>query len=197
LQRLVFLPNGIIALLILIATVCFAGYSLYKQYERKKLNTALMLVFLWFVISTILYFGNRTPSEAYVPIFFPMVFFLMAYAASSLMKKQLLVGLAVLMLLMGLNVYTLLSHNYLMRVTGGYGPTLSDREDTMRKILNTVHGGKYQLIGVGNGSQFASFLMPYEYLGWYYGNPPSKDKGQTIIIEEKDTGITLLPKTEK
>lgn len=192
LQRLLFLPSGIVALLILIGACMFAGYSLYQQVEAKKINKGFLLVLLWFVCSTIIYFGNKTPSEAYVPVLFPAIFFLVAYSIAALLQRLRLVGLLVLLVLMGLNVSALLSHNYLVGVKDGYGPTFSDREETMRTILNTVHGGDYRLIGLGNGSQFQSFLMPYEYLGWYYGNPPSKNKGQTFIIEEKDTGITLL-----
>lgn len=197
LQRLVFLPNGFIALGLLVGAVVFAGYLLYQQYEAKRIDKALLLIFLWFVVSTILYFGNKTPSEAYVPVFFPAVFFLIATLFSFIIKNQKLIGLFCLILLMELNVHSLLSHNYLMDEAGGYGPTLAEREAIMRDVLNTVHGGKYQLIGIGKGSQYESFLMPYEYLGWYYGNAPAKGKGKTFIIVEKDTGVSLLQKQNK
>lgn len=197
LQRLVFLPNGFIALGILVAAIVFACYMLYQQNEAGKVDKALLLVTLWFVSSIILYLGNKTASEAYVPVFFPAIFFLLANLFAFIIKQQKIGGLFFLILLMGLNVQSLLSHNYLMDEPGGYGVTFAEKETVMRNVLNTVHGGKYQLIGLGKGSQFESFLMPYQYLGWYYGNPPSKGKGRTFIVEEQDTGVTLLQKQGK
>lgn len=189
LTRLVFLPNGAIALLLLGISTIVTVSLLLKQYKKKQIDSSLILLLLWFLLGVGIYVGNRVPSEAYTPILYPAIFFMLAIAFDRFMRFRSLLTTLILGSIMLLNVLFLLKHNYFMSDPGGI--TYSQRSDAVLEILQKVDGKPYQLIGRGSGSQFESFLMPYEYLGWFYGNPPDGKLAsfQFIIEERKDTLI--------
>jgi hypothetical protein len=89
-----------------------------------------------------------------------------------------------------LNLSYLLKHNYLAKDPDAI--TLKTREEAVRSIIKNVHGGSYRLTGKGVGSQFESFLMPYDYLGWYLGNQPTIGAANyTFSIEEKESKVEI------
>ena len=58
-----------------------------------------------------------------------------------------------------------------------------------------ANGKKYNIEGRGEGSEFESFTMNYEYLLWWKGNPPSRQKQDlNFVIEEKQNRIDVKMK---
>ena len=49
------------------------------------------------------------------------------------------------------------------------------------------------MIGSGPGSEFSSFTMNYEYLGWWLGNGPSHTPQELkFIVSEKNGDIKVI-----
>ncbi len=81
-----------------------------------------------------------------------------------------------------LNAYTVIN------LEEGHG--FSDRLAAARQIVSQAHGNRYNLLGEGIGSKYPSFTMNYEYLTWWLGNGPSKDREKLqFIINEDAKGI--------
>lgn len=184
-QKLIFLPHGVIALGLLITSVVYALQILIKQIIERKVNAGLLLSILWFTLTIIFYFGNKTPSEAYLPMLFPVVFILIAYFLSALLRGRLLF-IIIIGIICILNVVYLLKDNYL--TSNPSSVTLQMRENITQKIIVDSSGNPFQIKGKGSGSQFESFLMPYEYLLWLDGYAPSKTKQENVFILEEREG---------
>ena len=76
-----------------------------------------------------------------------------------------------------------------------YGAPLDERIAAAKKIIKIAEGKGYNIIGSGPGSEFASFTMNYEYLGWWLGNPPSHDPQKLkFIVNEEHGNISLSVK---
>jgi len=192
LQRLVFLPHGVVALFLLLISVIYALMGVYKQVFTKKVSVGLVLCLIWFIPTVIFYFGNKTPSEAYLPMLFPVIFILIAYFLSSVLKRKLLVVIVVGSICV-LNSIYLIKDSYFTSRPGAL--TLENRENAAGKIIIQSDGDAYSLVGTGIGSQFESFVMPYEYLVWYLGQPSVKTGAQKVfILEEKPSGLKISKK---
>lgn len=191
-QQLVFLPNVFLALVLLLGGFLVITYLIYIQFTKKKNNIAYNIVYLIMMISVIGYVGTGTASAAYFPLFFPFVIFMLALSFNHLLSKRQTSKLALItILLVGfLNSFFLLKQNYL---TGkGYGSTFSGKVSIAKTIIQKAHGKKYNIVGKGPGSQFASYTMGYEYLTWWLGNGPSqRTQKLRFIIGENREGIKL------
>ncbi len=138
---------------------------------KRKYHIGFILLFLWILTSLVGYFINKTPSEAYLPIFFPALIFAIAFSFDKIMEiKMLFIPSILLILFFSLaNSYFLISSNYF---TGNMN--FSKRLSFAREVVQKANGRNYNIIGKGGGSQFESFTMNYEYLTWWLGHPPSK-----------------------
>lgn len=195
-KRLVFLGSSILAFIIFLVTLSFFASITLSMIKEKKIHANYLILILCFLIPFIGFLVNKTPSEAYTPIFFPTIIFFTALLFDKILNHSP-VFLPVIAILAGigfLNVYILISKNYLMG--NGYGFTYRQRLSASQNIVEKSNGKEYNLIGKGNGSIFESFTMPYEYLTWRLGHPPS-DKNQKIkiLIEEKKSEIVVSKKS--
>ena len=74
----------------------------------------------------------------------------------------------------------------------GYGQSLAKRIEAAEGIISQAKGQKYNIEGKGEGSEFESFTMNYEYLLWQKDYPPSKEKQDLVfIIEEENSEINV------
>jgi hypothetical protein len=144
------------------------------------------------------FFATKTASEAYLPMLFPIIILILADLFGRLTTDSRLqyAGYLLLGMLVSINVSSLLSQNYLMGIPrGGYGPTFVERMQVARTIVKEAGGNRYTIKGVGEGSQFASYTMNYEYLTWWLGNAPVKDEQKLqFIIDETPEKILLQKK---
>ena len=86
----------------------------------------------------------------------------------------------------------MLLSNFYYSFKNSFKSDLMTRVAVTDKIIALTSGNEYNLIGNGQGSQFKSFTMNYEYLLWWKGHPPVKKNVKLkIIIEETKTGTSV------
>lgn len=188
LKELIFYPSGLLSILILFCSVTVIVYSLKK--EKKKYQTADFVLLISTLIPLVVFMFNKTPSGAYLPIFFPLIVILEGRFFSSL--RPFVVPVLVVLIISILNINSLFSLNYF---TKSKHNLFIDRLTTSKRIVSVVGNRSYVLIGKGEGSQFRSFTMNYEYLTWYLGHPMGdKTSKLKLVIEEKNNRIYLEQK---
>ena len=180
-----------ISLSIFILGISYISYILLKKNKDDKnisykvLSIMLLIPFFGFLI-------NKTLSDAYLPIFFPTLIIIASTITE--VKKKLLSILMVFFLfaIFIFNYYYLVSNNFSIN---GQSLIFKDRIRAVDKIIKISSGQKYSLLGEGEGSQFESFTMNYEYLLWWKGYPPSsKNEKFKIYISETSKGIIIKSK---
>lgn len=185
LQKLVFLPHGAVAFTLLLLSTVYMLMVIYRQIVRSTVSVGLVICSLWFILTIIFYFGNKTPSEAYLPMLFPVVFLLIAFFLNSVVKKTYYLFILVSIICILNSVY-LLKDNYF--TSNPIGLTLRARQVMVEKIITDSNSRSFQIYGTGVGSEFESFTMPYEYLSWYLGNPTRKTNSNNVFILEERAG---------
>jgi len=131
---------------------------------------------------------SQSPSDAYLPIIFPFVIFLIALFFDRLLKIKYLKYLA-LLLLLGI----IFANAYFSFNQDKTSSDLGKRILIINKIIVLSGGREYNLIGEGNGSQFTSFTMNYEYLLWWKGHAPSHRKVDLkFIVSETPKGFVVV-----
>ena len=186
--KLIFGPSGLISFLILITSFIFFIWISYKMYRSKNISISHVVLFVFILVPFLGFIANKTPSDAYIPIFFPTIILLTALFFDQLMAFKRLKLLVVIFLI----ALSLANADYLFRNNYFAGITMKQRIYKVNEILAAAKGRRYKLIGKGEGSQFESFTMNYEYLLWWKGNPPVKDNTSlTFTIEEKKDSIII------
>jgi hypothetical protein len=192
LQQLVFLPNLSFAVILLLGSFFVTTYFVYINFKKKKNSISHIIIYLILIVSAAGYIGTGTASAAYFPLFFVPIIFMLAIGFDCLLfqRKTRILGLMIIIFTVSLNSYFLLDRNYL---TGkGYGPTFSEKVSVAKTMIKRADGKKYNLVGKGPGSQFASFTMNYGYLMWWLGNEPSqKPEKLQFLIGENRRGILM------
>jgi hypothetical protein len=177
-QKLVFAQNLYIALLIFAGSLAYLVFKLIKKQE-----TAYLILFLLLLISFSGILISQTPSDAYLPIIFPLVIICLAIFINFMrvLDKAIVI---LFMLIIVFNAQSALRSDLI--------PDLGKRVQAVNKIIALTKGEEYNLVGAGIGSQFASFTMNYEYLLWLKGNSPSHKVQKTkIIIRETNNEIII------
>lgn len=195
LQRLIFLAHGWIAIVVLIVSSLVLMFDSLKKNKYEKYLSSQKTLLILFSIPFLGYVFNRTPSEAYIPLFFPSIFLLLGYTFTKFLNSKSLryvTGVVFISLIIS-NPLHLMRQNYFMGSRdGGYGVTFTQRMGVVQIIEDISLNKEVQLIGKGKGSEFESYLMGYEYLLWWQGVRVSKEKNaQKIILEEKGSQILL------
>lgn len=194
-QRLLFLPDGRVAILLFITSLFLFFYSVYQMRKNKKYNIGYIIVAYIFIIAGIGLFVNQTPSEAYLPIFLPLAIIIQALLIFSILNKKrfLYLGILLLILIMLINSYSIINNEY-GYVKNATNITLTDRLIAARKIINYANGNKYNLIGKGWLNEFESYTMNYQYLTWWMGNAPVKENSKIKIYVTEENGRIIIDK---
>lgn len=184
-QKIVFEANLFIALFIFSSSVIIIIKALLKKNNFNLENPKLLLlIFMLISVGGILI--NKSPSDAYLPVVFPFVIF-----SVSIFFDQLL-NLRKIKYIVITGIFILLSFNFYSAYKNTFNPDLKNRIIAAENIIVLSKGREYNLIGEGNGSQFKSFTMNYEYLLWRKGHPVSKEAEKTkIYISEENLGINI------
>ncbi len=194
-SRLIFASNSAIFLIILTFTIIFFFYQIYLQVTGKTKNKNMLIILLMISFPLVGYFITQTPSEAYLPILFCPIIIFTAILFDHLLNfnKLKFIIYITIVLLVGFNMSFLIKNNYLTGV--GYQPTITDRINIVKKIIKESDSKSYNIIGKGEGSQFESFTMHYEYLAWWFGKVPSKrDEKLKFYISENRGEINVQDK---
>ncbi len=184
-QRIVFEASLAISLFLFSLSLIMTVKDLLKKNNFNLENPKLLLlIFLITSIGGILI--NKSPSDAYLPITFPLIILLIALFFDYLVKNERIryVSIAFLGLIIIFNFYS----SYKAGLTNGF----RERMNAVNEIIELARGREYNLIGKGPGSQFKSFTMNYEYLLWWKGYAPAgKDVKLKIVVSETPKGIII------
>lgn len=189
-KKLVFAQSDLISLIILISIIAWVVYFLFKNKEKNK---SYNLIFLLFFVPLLIIILNQTPSDAYLPILFPIVFLIVSLFFDYIMriKKMFIVILIILINIAFGNIFFMLNNSFTFDKSSRV-LTLDKRIKAAKKILDIAKDKDYNLIGKGFGSEHESFTMNYEYLTWWLGHAPSKkEKVLKIYVSESANGIKL------
>lgn len=180
-----------LSLVVFLVSITAALKKLLMDYRKHIfIDYGLLVVTLTLLISILGYFLNRTASGAYSYMFFPIIILLLGVVVNQVLPKVWRKGAILFVFSVTLlNIITILGYNYFLSDVESV--TLRYKEQVIKKIIKEESSNAYRLKGKGDGSQFESFLMPYEYLGWYYGHPPSERSRIVFVIEEKDGKIVV------
>lgn len=193
--KLIFAQSGLISFVILLF---LAGWIIYA-FLKKKTVTSFNLTILLMVIPLIIIILNQVPSDAYLPMFFPIIILLLSSFLDFLLTKKILfVPIIILvMFLVGGNINFMLKNNFEFDESSKLF-ILSQRLEASNQVLNLTQNKSYNFIGKGPGSEFESFTMNYKYLTWWLGHGPSgKNESLKIYISESANGIKIESKNLK
>lgn len=169
---------------ITIATLFFV-FSILNMLCMKNNKQSVTLVGLWLVCGIAGVVFTKTLSDAYLPILFPVFIISVAYLLNSVTRNNIL--LAVLLIFI-----TYANLHWLFNSDKYISNDLRNREYVVDKIIQNSNGQSFSLLGKGEGSQFRSFLMPYEYLLWFKNQPQSKSNEELKYIITEHNGKILL-----
>lgn len=187
---LIFLPNLYLGVAIFILSIVGLLFVIHKKRHQKESFSSYVLLILLLVTSSIIFIFNKIPSDAYLPIIFPVFFFSTAIASVHFIPRKILLPGVILFIL--LNLAMLLKHNYSMTVQRNI--SLSQRIKAVDTMISLSDGKPFRIGGKGTGSEFASFTMPYEYVAWYQGHHVSNTSKSTFVVEEKNSNIIVTQK---
>ena len=200
-ERFIFLQSGILALVLMICSLITLLVSLSNRVISRKevpkvlrlslyeCTDTLILFSLWVFVPFASYLANTTTSGAYLPVMFPSFIIMTALFFDRLLdRKRVQWFITVVLIYIAFsNSYLLIRQNYFMNFV-----SFADRMDAAKLIVKQAKGMRYTLVGVGNGSQFASMTMNTSYLTWLFGNGPSNKKEKLVFtIKEDEKGIHI------
>jgi GT2 family glycosyltransferase len=188
---LIFAPSAFISVAILIFALGFCAVSIKKRFN---LFSPLVLIFSLTSIGLAGFFAAGARSEAYLPMLFPGIILLTAFSFYSVFKNKA-PAILIIFAISVFNAVFIIQNNYLIERIPGYGPSLNSRIEVVEAIINQARGREYNIEGRGVGSEFKSFTMNYEYLLWWKGHAPSREKEDLVFsIEEKQGKINVTIK---
>ncbi len=189
-RKLVFAQSSLISLVILI---CTTAWVVYYNFQKREKSDSYNLVFLLFFISLLPIILNQTPSDAYLPILFPVVILIFSLFLNYLMRiKRILIPTLIFIIIIVFGNISFVFKNDFAFDQSSHMFTLDKRQQATYGILNIVGNKDYNLKGKGPGSEHDSFTMNYEYLAWWLGHAPSK-KNELIkvYVSESANGIKI------
>jgi len=185
-QRMVFFYNSIISALIFLVTIIYASGEFLSSKNEVWYKSPIFILMVFTIVPISGIVITKTPSEAYLPIIFPSLIVITALSLNKLMiiSKIKYFVLLIIILLGSLNSMTIINNSKNLN----YGAPLSERIAVAKKIIKIAAGNEYNIIGSGPGSEFASFTMNYEYLGWWLGNAPSHNSQKLKFVVNEEHG---------
>lgn len=186
-NKLIFIPNGIFTFIIFLISFLYLIFVNILNFFQKNNKPQHILIFLFIVF---LFGGavvSKTPSGAYLMSFFVPVIIMISLLLEYLSKYKYVYFILILLVIYIslVNSVYLVYNNYYLGLDKGYGPSLKERINVAKYIIETSKNKSFTVYGKGEGSNFESFTMNYQYLTWYLGKEFKKKGGEiTYIVEE-------------
>lgn len=191
-QKLLFLPNATIAATLVLVSIIMLVYKTAIKKERNKAYVILLLLNITLLISTFL---TKSPADAYLMTMFVPIILIVSLLFNFMASRiNYVLVLLVVLAISITNIYALVSNNYYLGFSKGYGPTFEDRINAARYMVDSSGNKNFAILGRGEGSEFESYTMGYSFLTWYLGKGPSKKHDLLYIIEESPTQIKIESK---
>lgn len=190
-KKIIFVQNFQVALVILLLSFSIFSWIIYKGIRQKNLKPGYIVLAAYFLIFLLGFLIARTPSEAYLPVFFAPLIIVTSLAINKIIeiKNLRVIGFLILVCIVILNINYIFSNIF-------SNDSFNQRIRAVDKIIQLTKGQNYNLIGRGEGSQFESFTMNYEYLLWWKGHPPSKNPVSVKIYVEEKEGKILVSRND-
>lgn len=188
-QKIIFIASSFVSFVILAFSSITLLISILMDFKKKTYAIESVILVMWLIVPLFSFFINKTLSDAHLPILFPALIFLTAFSLNLAMKRKKLVIPVIIYIVIAIimNSYHMISYN-----NSTIGINYSKRLSTAREIVEKAKGKEYNIVGVGQGSQFESFTMNYEYLLWWLGHAPSKtSQSLKFMIRENEDTISL------
>lgn len=168
LQELIFAPNILVSLLLLISGCIFLIIKI--KISNDKTNYSL-LGFLLLMISSS-YFVAKTPSSAYLPVFFPIIFLTLGILFNQLLTKKTVFPISLILIIISVaNVY----HIFVSEFNNAKQSGIKERMTEAKKIVEDAGGTPFQLVGAQDLSTEDKRIDNYKYLVWWQGGKLSSD----------------------
>src|SRR3989344_5707585 len=170
----------------------FLSFTIFLYLLKKEKKISLFIIGITFLIMFLAFIVNKTPSDAYLPVFFPIIIIISAIFWNHIIKKIKFPGLIILAIFVFMNIYYFVNYDLSSK-----NAEFVKRKEATSRIKEYASGKQYNLIGKGVVSQFESFTMNYEYLLWYFYKsiPSEQNVNLKIYIEEKN-GKILVSKND-
>jgi len=137
---------------------------------------------------------HRVPIEADTLLISPFVIILTVISIYWMTNKKFYIAFLIVTIIVLGNIYYLLSTEYKTSQVNGKIGTISKKIEASDNVIKVAGDKPYNIVGKGELSDFKSFTMPYEYLLWWKGSPPSAEEVDLkIIIWEKENEIIVQP----
>lgn len=187
-----FYPNLLIALLLLMISLLYI--PIYLLFFRKKqdymVSKIILTLFLFIPLAGL--FTHRVPIEADVMLIAPFLIISLGYFVSLLSKKKFYYfGFVLLVIIAGLNTFGFITEQK-NEAKINYVNNMPLQYDASKRIIELSQSSPYNLKGKGVLDNYPVFTMPYEYLTWWMGKAPSKEKTEReIIVSPQGTFIDV------
>lgn len=188
-QKLIYPLSTQVSAIILLGSFAYQFYLLRRGHD---FNYFTMIMFLGLLIGVV---ANTTPSDAYLPVFYPLLILIVSVFITWLIniRKITFIILAFILIITSFNSIYVTVNRFFSNDNFG----MRSRIQVAEKIIKLTNTEDFNIIGKGEGSQFSSFTMNHEYLLWWKGKPSSKNSTRVkIIIQEPSDGITIEKKIE-
>lgn len=202
-QNLIFSLSGFVTFLILLITIIFTITYFYKNIRfisrpslhfKNSITTPFALLFAFLIIGATGLMVHRVPIGADTLLISPFIIALSAISILWMVNKKFIIALILISIMAFGNIYFLVSTEYGLNIGDIKIVSISKKIEASEKVIKLVEDRPYNLVGRGELSDFKSFTMPYEYLLWWKGSPPTKeDVENKIIIWEKKNEILVFP----
>jgi len=173
------IPSLALVIFLILSFLVLRNFSL----KQRKNQPGLYLSLLWLVFPILVFLIQGSPSESYMPVLFPLPALLFGVLISSLKGLKLKLAVSLSVLIVGLNIFTLFSHEFFLitkdselKEDYNWGPAISLDWEVARFIINDGQGQEFNLIPLGTYAYFPSFKQTLTYLSWYLGHQPSDQK---------------------
>lgn len=163
--------------------------SLIKRISYKgDLSHTLLILFLSIGLTGL--FVNRVPIEADTLLISPFLVLLSVLSILWIARSKYFIALVIVLFIAVMNSYFLLSTDFYTNYGQKSRITYSEKIKVVDKTIYLSNNKPFNIKGRGSLSDFPVFTMPYQYLLWWKGRPPStRPEKTTIIIEEKNGNV--------
>ena len=188
LSKLIFSSSVFIAGTVFLLSLIFLFKQIYFYKKNKIENSKFLLLFLNLTVFLAIII-NKTPSDAYLPMTFPLVIISISifFDYFSSYKNTKFIFYSILIFVIFSNAY--------ISINNDRENQFKKLQETTTQILDKADGKSYNLIGKGPGSQFESFTMNYQYLLWLNGNEPlKKNTNLKFLVNSDENTIEILNK---
>lgn len=181
-RQIVFSPNAIISLIILLVAIFLNLLFVYKMYKNKNLKKNYYVFYICLIILMLGFVSQRTKSGAYMTMLFPYFILMIAVLTGYLTKiNKKIYYLIIVCIVPIFNIFYIFNYYYQSR-NDGLRKLITESEF----IVNDAAGKDFKLIRKNFRSNIE--IDQYKYLVWWKGGNLGEDSLLEYGIYNKSEG---------